>query len=81
MNTKAFFSCGEGLSLILGIGREKKIFLEELQLLSSFFHFGMKKSLPSQIDLCNPKMVLHTVPGGNYNFLRSTNKIKFLMEF
>ena len=50
MNTKAFFPYGGGSNLILGIGRENKIFFLELQLLSSFFHeivkkwhFGIKK--------------------------------------
>ena len=40
-----------------------------------------KKSLPTQMDLCNPYMVLHTIPQGNYKFPRSTNKINFLTKF
>ena len=40
-----------------------------------------KKSLPTQMDLCNPYMVLHTIPQGNYKVPRSTNKINFLTKF
>ena len=29
MNTKAFFLCGEGSNLILGIGKENQIFFSE----------------------------------------------------
>ena len=37
----------------------------------------LKKSLPTQMDLCDPYMVPHTISWGNYNFQRSTNKIQF----
>ena len=35
------------------------------------------KSLPTQMHLYNPYRAPHTIPWGNYNFQRSTNKIKF----
>ena len=40
-----------------------------------------KKSLPTQMDLYDPYMIPYTILLGNYNFPRSTNKIKFLMKF
>ena len=40
-----------------------------------------EKSLPTQMDFCNLYMVSHTIPWGNYNFERSTNKIPFFDEF
>ena len=32
------------------------------------------------MDLCDPYMVPYTIPLGNYNFPRSTNKIPFFDE-
>ena len=68
MNTKAFFPCGGGSNLILGIVMENQTFFKELQLLSIFFtkllkmrHWHKKNSLPTQIDLYNPYMVFHTI--------------------
>ena len=43
MNTKAFFPCGGGLNLILGIGREKKIFFVRTPAAVKFFHQIYKK--------------------------------------
>ena len=37
MNTKAFFPCGEGSNLILGIGRENQIFLLKTLAAVKFF--------------------------------------------
>ena len=39
-----------------------------------------RKSLPTQMDLYNLYMLPHTVPLENFNFPRSTNKIKFFNE-
>ena len=39
-----------------------------------------KKSLPTKMDLYNPHMVPHTIPQGNYNFPRGTNKIQIFDE-
>ena len=38
MNTKAFFPCGGGLNLILGVGRERKIFFVRTPATVKFFH-------------------------------------------
>ena len=40
-------------------------------------HFGVKKSLPTHMDLYDPYMVPYTIPQSYYNFPRSTNKIPF----
>ena len=39
-----------------------------------------KNSLPTQMDLYSPYMVPYTIPSGNYNFKRSTNKIPFFWQ-
>ena len=88
MNTKAIFHCEGGSNLILGIGRENKIFFLRTPATVKFFHqifrkmilWCKKKSLPTQMDLYNTYMVPYTVPKGNFNFPRSTNKIKFFDE-
>ena len=36
-----------------------------------------KKSLPTKMDLYSSYMVPYTIPSGNYNFIKSTNKIPF----
>ena len=36
-----------------------------------------KRSLPTQMHLYSPYMVPYTLPQGNFNFPRSTNKIQF----
>ena len=53
MNTKAIFHCGGGSNLILGIGRENKIFFLRTPATVKFFHqilknchFGVKKNIP-----------------------------------
>ena len=89
MNTKAIFHCGGGSNLILGIGRENKIFFLRTPATVKFLHqivrkmilWCKKKSLPTQMDLYNTYMVPYTVPQGNFNFPRSTNKIQFFDEF
>ena len=43
MNTKAFFLCGGGSNLNLGIGREKKIFFVRTPTAVKFFHQIDKK--------------------------------------
>ena len=40
-----------------------------------------EKTLPTQMDFYNLYIVSHTIPWGNYNFERSTNKIPFFDEF
>ena len=58
MNTKAIFHCGRGSNLILGIGRENKIFFLTTPAAINFFHqivkkiilWCKKKSLPTQIQ-------------------------------
>ena len=84
MSTKALFPSEGGLNLILGTGKENQIIILRTPAAIKFFHqilkkwhFGEKKSLPTQMDLYNPYMVPHTIPWGNYNFPRSTNKISF----
>ena len=43
-------------------------------------HSVDQNSLPTQVDLYNPYLVSHTIPWENFNFARSTNKIKFFNE-
>ena len=81
MNTKAFFPCGGGSNLILGTGIENQIFFLRTPATVKFFHQKEEKSLPTQMDFYNLYMVCHTIPQGNYNFERSTNKISFFDEF
>ena len=67
MNTKAIFHCGGGSNLILGIGREDKIFFPRTPATVKFFHqivrkmilWCKKKSLPTQMDLYNTYGPLH----------------------
>ena len=88
MNTKAFFPCGRGSNLILGIGRENQIFFLRTSATVKFFSTKLSKmafwhkrySLPTQMHLYNPYRVPHTIPQGNYNFPRSTNKINIFDE-
>ena len=90
MSTKAFFPCGGGSNLILGIGTENHIFILRTPAAVNFFHHILKKlslwckkkkPLPTQMHLYSSYMVPHMIPWGNYNFARSTNKIQFLMKF
>ena len=61
MNTKAIIHFGGGSNLILGIGRENKIFFLRTPATVKFFHqiarkmilWCKKKSLPTQMDLYN----------------------------
>ena len=60
---------GGGSNLILGTGWENQIFFLRIQATVKFFHqivkkrhFGIKKSLPTKVDLQNPHMVPHTIP-------------------
>ena len=57
MNTKAFFPCGGGSSLILGIGIENQIFFLRTLVTVKFFHqsfkklhFSVKKKIITQPD-------------------------------
>ena len=69
MNTKAIFHCGGGSNLILGIGRENKIFFLRTSATVKFFPQIVrkmilwckkkKKSLPTQMDLYNTYGLLH----------------------
>ena len=43
MNTKAFFPCGGGSNLILGIGWENQIFFLRTPAAVNFFHQIIKK--------------------------------------
>ena len=91
MSTKAFFPCGGGSNLILGIGTENHIFILRTPAAINFFHqilkklhFGVKKKkkpLPTQMHFYSSYMVPYMIPWGNYNFPRSTNKIQFLTKF
>ena len=89
MSTKAFFPCGGGSNLIFGTGTENQIFILRAQATIKFFHqilknchFGVKKkSLPIQMDLYDPYIVPYTIPLGNYNFPKSTNKFNFSTKF
>ena len=51
MSTKAFFPCGRGSNLILGIGTENQIFIRRAPATIKFFHqilknchFGVKRN-------------------------------------
>ena len=45
MNTKAIFHCGGGPNLILGIGRETKIFFLRTAATVKFFHQIVRKMI------------------------------------
>ena len=70
MNTKAFFPCGGGSNLILGIGRENQISFLKTPTTVKFFSQNCQKMafwctknpLPTQMHLCNPYRVPHTIP-------------------
>ena len=87
MSNKAFLPCGTGSNLILGIGTENQIFILITPAAIKFFHeilknyhFGVKKSFLTHMNLYDPHMVPHTIPCGYYNLPRSTNKIQFFNE-
>ena len=88
MNTKSFFPCGGDSNLILGICRENQIFFLTTPAAAKFFSqncqkitfWHKKNSLPTQIHLCNPYRIPHTILQENYNFPSSTNKINFFDE-
>ena len=88
MSTKAFFPCGGGSNLFLGIGTENQIFILITPATIKFFHqilknchFGVKtKSFLTHMDLYDPYMVPYTILYGYYNLPRSTNKIQFFNE-
>ena len=88
MTTKAFFPCGGGSNLILGIGTENQIFILITPADIKFFHQILKnchfdirkKSFLTHMDLYDPNMVPYTIPYGYYNLPRSTNKIQFFNE-
>ena len=84
MSTKAFFPCGGGSNLILGIGMENQIFILITPAAIKFFikfskivTLGKKKSFLTHIDLYDPCMVPYTIPYGFYDLSRSANKIQF----
>ena len=69
MSTKALFPCGQGSNLILGTGTGNQIFILRTPAAIKVFHqilknclFGVKKSLPTQMDLYDPYKSSHTVP-------------------
>ena len=69
MSTKAFFPYGGGSNLILGTGTENQIFIPTNPATIKFSHqilkncqFGVKKSLPTQMDLYDPYMDPYTIP-------------------
>ena len=70
MSTKAFFPCGGGSNLILGIGTENQLFILRTPAAIKVFHqilknchSGLKnKSLPTQMDLYDPYKSPHTIP-------------------
>ena len=56
MNTKAIFHCGGGLNLILGIGRENKIFFSE-----NFSHCQVFPQIVRKMILwCKKKIITHS---------------------
>ena len=89
MNTKAIFYCGEGSNLILGIGRENKIFFLRTPAIVKFFHKIVRKMiLWCKKNHHPPKWICIThiwsstlFPIKIFNFPRSTNKIQFFDEF
>ena len=87
MNTKAIFNCGGGSNLILRIGRENKIFFLRTSATVKFFPqivrkmiLWCKKNYYPPKWICITHMVPYTIPKGNFNFPRSTNKIQFFNE-
>ena len=48
MNTKAFFSCGRGSNLILGIGMKNKTFFLRTPATVKFFHQIVTFAYPPQ---------------------------------
>ena len=69
MNTKALFPCGGGSNLILGTGTENQTFILKTPATIKFFyqilkncHFGVKKSLPTQMDLYSLYVALCGTP-------------------
>ena len=69
MSTKAFFPCEGGSNLILGTGMENQIFILRTPDAIKFFHhilknchFGVKKSLPTQMDFYDLYMVPCSIP-------------------
>ena len=88
MNTKVLLDCGGGSNLILGTGREKKIFLTTPAAINFFHqilkncHFGVKqKSLPTQMHLYSPYMAPYTLPRGILIFQGVLIKFNFSMKF
>ena len=55
MNTKAIFHCGGGSNLILGVGRENKIFFLKTPATVKFFHQIVRK----MILWCQKKIITH----------------------
>ena len=88
MNAKAFFHCWEGSNLILGIGKENQIFILRTPAAINFFHqilkncyFGVKKSLPTQMDLYDHIWFPTVFHQGNILFQVVLTKFHFLMKF
>ena len=69
MNTKAFFPCGGGSNLILGIGRKNQIFFLRIPVAVKFFPQNCQKmafwckinSLHTQMLLYNPYRMPHAI--------------------
>ena len=89
MTTKAFFPCGGGSNLILGIGMENQIFILITPATIKFFHqilknchFGVKKNHSSPIWIG----VTHTwsptlFPMGIITYQGVLTKLNFSMKF
>ena len=89
MNTKAFFPCGGGSNLILGIGRENQIFFLRTPAAVKFFckivkkwHFGVKKSHYPPRCFCITHIGSPTLfPRGIIIFQGVLTELIFLMKF
>ena len=85
MNTTEIFHCGGGSNLILGIGRENKIFFLRTPATVKFFQqivrkmilWCKKKSLPTQMDIWSPTLF----PRGILIVQGVLTKFNFLTKF
>ena len=86
MNTKAIFHCGGGSNLILGMGRENKLFFSEnsshCQVFSTICQKNdpllfKKKSLPTQMDIWSPTLFPRVI----LIFQGVLTKLNFLTKF
>ena len=89
MSTKAFFLCGGGSNLILGIGMESQIFILITPAAINYFHqilknchFGVKQNHSLPIWICMTHIWSPTLfPRGIITFQGVLTKFNFWMKF